>query len=139
VYKLAKKRKSGGRATGKGRSVQCSKCGRKVPIDKAKKVTKRISLVERDIERDIRKQDGYIPTTYRVFYYCVSCAVHTHTVNIRPDKYRDIDRPEKEQKKETQDAIRGMEKKEYGDKKDEIKKDRRYDSRRTSKRKETTK
>ncbi|MCK4566319.1 MAG: 30S ribosomal protein S26e, partial [Candidatus Thorarchaeota archaeon] len=45
---MAKKRKSGGRSkgsSGKGKSVQCSKCGRMVPVDKAKKHTKRVSVV----------------------------------------------------------------------------------------------
>lgn len=134
---MPKKRKSGGRKTGKGRVIQCSKCGRRVPIDKAKKVTKIVPLVERDIARDIRKQDGYVPTTRRTTYYCISCAVKTHVVKIRADKFRDIDRPESEQKSETQVMARGFEKKEYV-KKDEKQKFKRHDHRRTYKRKETS-
>lgn len=132
---MAKKRKSGGRKTGRGRMVSCSRCGRRVPIDKAKKITKRVSIVERDVARDIRKQDGYVSSTYRTAYYCISCAVASHIVDIRASNMRDSNRPEKEQKTETQILSRGMEQKTYGEKKDEIEKDRRYDNKRTSKRK----
>jgi small subunit ribosomal protein S26e len=98
---MAKKRKSGGRKSGKGRTVQCSKCGRNTPIDKAKKLTKRVSTVDRETERMIRKQKGYVPTTRRTFYYCVSCAVHRGIVKIRSSKERDAERPRAEQKTPT--------------------------------------
>lgn len=110
---MAKKRKSGGRRkgqSGRGKSVQCAKCGRKVPIDKAKKKTKRISIVDRDTEQMIRRDGGFVPTTFRTQYYCISCAVHTRQVHIRSKRDRDTARPQAEQKtatkKLTDDRIR---------------------------------
>ncbi len=83
---MGKKRKSGGRSKGgQGRSgtVQCSKCGRIVPADKAKKYTKRVSAVEPQLARELRKQGSYIQTRRITQYYCVSCAVHSGKVQIR--------------------------------------------------------
>ncbi|MBD3406674.1 MAG: 30S ribosomal protein S26e [Candidatus Lokiarchaeota archaeon] len=83
---MGKKRKSGGRSKGKsGRtgSVQCSKCGRMVPTDKAKKYTKRVSVVDPQLARELRSQGSYIHTRKMTQYYCVSCAVHTGKVQIR--------------------------------------------------------
>jgi small subunit ribosomal protein S26e len=83
---LAKKRKSAGRAKGgaghKG-AVQCSRCGRLVPADKAKKYTKNVSSVEPQIARELRKEGAYIPSHRVTQYYCVSCAVHSGKVHIR--------------------------------------------------------
>jgi len=139
---MTKKRKSGGRKkgqSGKGKSVQCAKCHRIVPIDKARKETRRVSVVDRETERMIRKDKGYVSTTYRTSYYCVSCAIHTHKVNIRSKSSRDLERSEHEQKRETQEFAKGFEQKEYGERKDERKKFRRDDISGTSKRKETSK
>jgi len=83
---LAKKRKSGGRSkggSGKSKSVQCSKCGRIVPADKAKKYTKRVSAVDPQLARELRQQGSYIQTRRVTSYYCVSCAVHAGRVQIR--------------------------------------------------------
>ncbi|MGD9396054.1 MAG: 30S ribosomal protein S26e [Candidatus Thorarchaeota archaeon] len=83
---MAKKRKSGGRSkgsSGKSGTVQCSKCGRIVPADKAKKYTKRVSAVDPQLARELRQQGSYIQTRRVTSYYCVSCAVHSGKVQIR--------------------------------------------------------
>ena len=81
---LAKKRKSGGRSkSGKTGVVQCSKCGSLVPADKAKKYTKRVSVVDPQLARELRQQGSFIQTRKLTQYYCVSCAVHTGRVQIR--------------------------------------------------------
>jgi small subunit ribosomal protein S26e len=89
--RLAKKRKSSGRAKGgaghKG-TVQCSRCGRLVPADKAKKYTKMSSSVEPQIARELRQQGSYIPSHRVTAYYCVSCAVHSGKVHIRDTRMR---------------------------------------------------
>lgn len=88
---LAKKRKSSGRAKGgsghKG-AVQCSRCGRLVPSDKAKKFTKAVSAVEPQIARELRQQGSYIPVHRVTSYYCISCAVHSGKMNIREHSER---------------------------------------------------
>jgi len=88
---MAKKRKSSGRAKGgsghKG-AVQCSRCGRLVPADKAKKFTKTVSNVEPQLARELRQQGSYIPAHRTTAYYCVSCAVHSGKVHIRDDRER---------------------------------------------------
>ncbi|MHA2193009.1 MAG: 30S ribosomal protein S26e [Candidatus Thorarchaeota archaeon] len=70
---MGKKRKSGGRSkgsSGKSKSVQCSKCGRMVPADKAKRYTKRVSAVDPQLARELRQQG--IGQTQHVRYYCPS-------------------------------------------------------------------
>ena len=71
-------------------SVQCSRCGRLVPADKAKKYTKNTSAVEYQIARELRQQGSYIPTRMVTQYYCVSCAVHSGKVRIRDDRQRKV-------------------------------------------------
>ncbi|TFG32633.1 30S ribosomal protein S26e [Candidatus Thorarchaeota archaeon] len=83
---MAKKRKSGGRSKGgqgKSKTVQCTRCGRIVPSDKAKKYTKRVSSVDPQLARELRQQGSYIQTRRVTAYYCVSCAVHAGRVHIR--------------------------------------------------------
>ncbi|MHA2003490.1 MAG: 30S ribosomal protein S26e [Candidatus Thorarchaeota archaeon] len=83
---MGKKRKSGGRSkgsSGKSKSVQCSKCGRMVPSDKAKRYTKRVSAVDPQLARELRQQGSFIQTRKVTQYYCVSCAVHSGKVQIR--------------------------------------------------------
>lgn len=80
------KRKSRGRAKGgKGRSdlVQCSSCGAQVPSDKAKKISRPVTLVEPTLARELRKQGAYLPTHFDTKYYCISCAVHRGVVKVR--------------------------------------------------------
>jgi small subunit ribosomal protein S26e len=88
---LPKKRRSGGRAggaAGKKSVVQCSQCGKLVPRDKAKKVTKYLTLVEPTIARELRQKGTYIPKEKVIKYYCISCAVHRGVVRIRAREER---------------------------------------------------
>ena len=83
---MPKKRKSGGRRKGsKGgaEAVQCTKCGRFVPRDKAKKRTRRTSMVDPKIYKELKKQGAIIPRRETIDYYCVKCAVHYRVVKIR--------------------------------------------------------
>ncbi len=83
---MTKKRKSRGRSKGgKGSSgtVQCSNFGRETPIDKAKKMTSRVSLVEPTQARELRAAGAYIASPTTIKYYCVSCAVHYGLVKVR--------------------------------------------------------
>jgi small subunit ribosomal protein S26e len=83
---LPVKRKSRGRSKGgKGRGalVQCSGCGALVPSDKAKKVSRRVTLVEPTLARELRQKGAYIPGHVNTKYYCVSCAVHRGVVKVR--------------------------------------------------------
>ncbi|MDH5634206.1 MAG: 30S ribosomal protein S26e [Candidatus Bathyarchaeota archaeon] len=80
------KRKSRGRSKGqKGRSsyVQCGSCGQLVPRDKAKKVTRRRSLVNPALSRELRQRGAYLPDRTMTKYHCVSCAVHRGIVKVR--------------------------------------------------------
>ena len=91
---MPKKRKSGGRSKGgkgKSASVQCSKCGRTIPYDKAKKVTRYVSLVDRSLGQELRKQGAYVPRRAVIEYLCVSCAVHLGKVKIRSKDDRKSD------------------------------------------------
>jgi len=86
VNKIPKKRKSGGRSKGKqgtrGR-VQCSKCGRMVPIDKIKRITTYTSPVDYRMQKELRDQGTYIPRIKTIKNLCISCAVHTKKIKIR--------------------------------------------------------
>jgi len=91
------KRKSRGRSKGsKGRSgfVQCASCGELVPRDKAKKVTKRVSMVDYALAKELRQQGAYITSPTTTKYYCVSCAVHRGVVKVRAKSERRL-RPRK--------------------------------------------
>lgn len=88
---MPKKRKSRGRSKGgKGRSdyVQCSQCGALVPRDKAKKVTRRVSLVEPTLAKELKEKGAYLPSTVITKYYCISCAVHFGIVKVRAETER---------------------------------------------------
>jgi small subunit ribosomal protein S26e len=85
------KRKSRGRSKGgKGSSgaVQCASCGSMVPRDKAKKVTKRHSLVDYALAKELRQKGAYIALPSDTKYYCVSCAVHRGVVKVRAESER---------------------------------------------------
>jgi len=80
------KRKSRGRSKGsKGRSsmVQCCICGEIVPRDKAKKVSRRVSLVDSRLFKELRQRGAHISSRQETRYYCVSCAVHRGVVKVR--------------------------------------------------------
>jgi small subunit ribosomal protein S26e len=85
------KRKSRGRSKGgKGSSgvVQCASCGSLVPRDKAKKVTKRVSIVDYALAKELRQKGTYIAVPSDTKYYCVSCAVHRGVVKVRAESER---------------------------------------------------
>ncbi len=85
------KRKSRGRSKGgKGKSaiVQCSMCGELVPRDKAKKVSKRVSLIDPTLARELKQKGAYIADRVDTRYYCISCAVHRGLVKVRSREER---------------------------------------------------
>ncbi|RJS78795.1 30S ribosomal protein S26e [Candidatus Bathyarchaeota archaeon] len=87
------KRKSRGRSKGsKGRSgyVQCSICGELVPRDKAKKVTRRFSIVDPALARELQQKGAYMASPVETRYYCISCAVHRGIVKVRSKNERKI-------------------------------------------------
>jgi len=80
------KRKSRGRSKGgkgKGSVVQCSSCGELVPRDKAKKASRRVSLVDSMLYKELRQKGAYITSRPVTRYYCISCAVHRGVVKVR--------------------------------------------------------
>lgn len=104
---MGKKRKSRGRSKGgKGRShyVQCSSCGKNVPIDKAKKVTRFVSLVDYRMAQELRKAGTYLPRTRAMTYYCISCSIHRHINPPRAKEERTKER--KEEKKPERPIVR---------------------------------
>jgi small subunit ribosomal protein S26e len=85
------KRKSRGRSKGKKGSsgvVQCSGCGELVPRDKAKKSTRRMSLIDPVLSKELRQKGTYLPIRRVTKYYCVSCAVHRGVVKVRSKNLR---------------------------------------------------
>jgi len=91
------KRKSRGRSKGsKGRSgfVQCSMCGQRVPRDKAKRATRRVSMVGGPLAKELRQKGTYIASASETKYYCISCAVHRGVVKVRAQEERRL-RPRK--------------------------------------------
>lgn len=90
---MPQKRKNRGRSKGsKGSSnyVHCSGCGELVPRDKAKKVTRQISLVDPVLAKELRQKGAYIATRTETLYYCVSCAVYRGLVRIRSREERKL-------------------------------------------------
>ncbi len=73
--------------------VQCSMCGQLVPSDKAKKLTRRISVVDPILARELRQKGTYVSTRTQTKYYCVSCAVHRGVVKVRSKETRRTRRP----------------------------------------------
>ena len=85
------KRKSRGRAKGskgKGALVQCCGCGQQVPRDKAKRVSRRVSLVDSRLYKELRQKGTYIASRTETTYYCISCAVHRGVVKVRSKNER---------------------------------------------------
>ena len=80
------KRKSRGRSKGskgKGTLVQCQGCGQQVPRDKAKRVSRRTSLVDSILYHELRQKGTYIASSQETKHYCISCAVHRGVVKVR--------------------------------------------------------
>ena len=91
VSEVPVKRKSRGRSKGgKGRSdyVQCSICGELVPRDKAKKFSRRISIVDPVLARELQQKGAYLPRIVDTKYYCISCAVHRGLIKVRSKNER---------------------------------------------------
>ncbi|RLI08587.1 30S ribosomal protein S26e [Candidatus Bathyarchaeota archaeon] len=87
------KRKSRGRSKGsKGRTeyVQCSMCGRLVPADKAKKVTRKRPLVDPSLARELSDKGAWVGYRVETRYYCISCAVYHGIVKIRSEEERKV-------------------------------------------------
>ncbi len=81
------KRKNRGRRKGKSRKgreeyVYCSNCGKRIPRDKAIKVERRMTPVDPQLAKELKKQGAVILSTPVLKYYCVSCAVHYGIVRI---------------------------------------------------------
>jgi small subunit ribosomal protein S26e len=88
---MVKKRKSGGHtgsSSGRDTMVPCDNCGRLTPRGKAKRVTRYVSLVEAQIGKELRDAGAIIPREKVSQWLCVSCAIHSHTIHIRPDSDR---------------------------------------------------
>jgi len=68
--------------------VQCSMCGQLVPSDKAKKYTRRISLLDPVLAKELRQKGTYVSTRTETKFYCVSCAVHRGVVKVRSKETR---------------------------------------------------
>jgi small subunit ribosomal protein S26e len=91
---MAKKRRSGGRSGGKRGSntqEQCSNCGRVVPSDKIKRVTRWVSLVDPRLRKELKENGAILPRRRVTSKYCVSCAVHFGQVKIRAKDNRKED------------------------------------------------
>ena len=86
VSVMPKKRKNRGRSKGKGKGregyVYCSNCGKRIPRDKAIRVEKWVSLVDPQLEKELKKEGAVILRKKVVKYYCVSCAIHFGVVKI---------------------------------------------------------
>ncbi len=88
---MPRKRKNRGRSKGrKGRQkfVQCSACGKLVPADKAKRITRWVSPIEPSLARELKKKGTYLPKVRRTEYYCISCAVFRGIVGPRSREKR---------------------------------------------------
>ncbi len=87
---MTKKRKSGGRSRKGGNvsNVQCSGCGRFVPRDKVKTVTRSVSVVDFKMRKELEESGTIIPRTLVTQNYCVSCAIHRHVLASRPKDER---------------------------------------------------
>jgi len=59
-----------------------------VPRDKAKKSSRRTTLVDPALAKELRQKGTYISSSFDTKYYCVSCAVHRGIVKVRAEKER---------------------------------------------------
>ena len=62
--------------------------GQIVPRDKAKRSTRRVSLVDYALAKELRQKGTYIASSSDTRFYCVSCAVHRGIVKVRAEKER---------------------------------------------------
>lgn len=102
---MGKKRKSRGRQKGqkgRGEMIQCCSCGKLVPRDKCKKLTRWVTLIEPTLGRELRQRGAYIPRVRVTKNYCISCAVHRHIINVRArDERKTEEMTEKAMKRRT--------------------------------------
>lgn len=85
------KRKNRGRAKGqKGAepTVQCDNCGAFVPRSKIQRVTRRVSLVGRDLAKELKQMGAYIAENTIVENLCISCAIHYGVLKVRAREER---------------------------------------------------
>lgn len=68
--------------------TQCYSCGELVPRDKAKRVSRRVSMVDYALAKELRQKGAYITSPVETKYYCVSCAVHRGVVKVRAKNER---------------------------------------------------
>jgi small subunit ribosomal protein S26e len=54
-----------------------------VPRDKAKRVTRYTSLVDRRVLKELQAQGASVARYQTTKYLCISCAVHRHVVHVR--------------------------------------------------------
>ncbi len=90
---MAKKRRNRGRklsGAGHQKTVQCYQCNKVIPADKAVKVTRRYSVLDSSLARELRKQGTFISTRKETKYYCVSCAVYLGIVKVRSREERKV-------------------------------------------------
>jgi small subunit ribosomal protein S26e len=59
-----------------------------VPRDKAKKSTRRLSIVEPALAKELRQKGAFIAAPVETKHYCVSCAVHKGIVKVRAESER---------------------------------------------------
>ncbi len=94
---MPKKRKSSGRSKGHGAGrtgyLTCDFCGRRMPMDKIKKITRWYSPVDPQIRKELKKQGSRVPV-YRVTkYICIRCAIHRGIIKIRAEEERKTAKP----------------------------------------------
>lgn len=54
-----------------------------MPRDKAKRVTRYTSLVDRRVLKELQAQGASVARYQTTKYLCISCAVHRHVVHVR--------------------------------------------------------
>ena len=88
---MPKKRKNRGRnkgSKGKEPRVHCDSCGALIPRSKAVKVTRRMSFIDPQLEKELRNKGTIIPTYKVTKYLCINCAIFQGVIRIRPKEER---------------------------------------------------
>lgn len=88
---MPKKRKNRGRRKGsKGKEslVQCDACGALIPRSKAIKITKRLTFIDPQLEKELRSKGTIIPTYKVTRYLCINCAIFQGVIRIRAKEER---------------------------------------------------